>query len=472
MIGGTRDPWRWAVPALLVLNIAVKLPGLGLNELAGDEPFTVYWAQRPFSELASMLRTENNPPLYFLVMHGWSALVPLDAGWLRLPSALFSILTVWPLYLIGKRLFGAVAGLTAALLFTFSGHGLAFAHEVRAYALLALACTWSVWQLVRMANGSEALRSARDRSILWLVIANAVATWAHYFGWIMVGLELVMVFAVPMLRPVRMKMLAAAALTAGLSLPLAGTLFARAGSSMGDGTWVSVPAWDEPYSMVVRWSNAPVVAVLFLALLLLAGLRRQGKHAAIPLLWCAIPLLGMFVVSFRFPMYIDRYLYFASIGFYLLVAAAAGSPWPGRTTGRVIAAGCVVAMACTFTPGKGSGLHPSHVAARVKAWQHEGTAVVIQPGWYDLTYAWAVDPKLFQGAVPLEIALHQRNVFPVRAGEWPALDSSITTVVHIDAWAALSDPGHRVLDELRARYVRTDSVEADRKVIVRRFQAR
>ncbi|MBK6891867.1 MAG: hypothetical protein IPH00_01700 [Flavobacteriales bacterium] len=66
------------IAALLVLNLALKLCWTGVNELAGDEPFTVYWAQRPLSELFGMLLTENNPPLYFLLMHGWSQMVPLD----------------------------------------------------------------------------------------------------------------------------------------------------------------------------------------------------------------------------------------------------------------------------------------------------------------------------------------------------------------------------------------------------------
>ena len=84
--------------ALLALNALLKFSWLGVNELSGDEPFTVFWATRPFSEFAVMLRTENNPPLYFLLIRAWTRLVPLEEAWLRVPSALFSILTVWPLF--------------------------------------------------------------------------------------------------------------------------------------------------------------------------------------------------------------------------------------------------------------------------------------------------------------------------------------------------------------------------------------
>lgn len=467
---------RWLIPALLILNLVLKLCWTGVNELAGDEPFTVYWAQRPLSELFGMLRTENNPPLYFLIMHGWSLLVPLDPGWLRIPSAIFSILTVWPLFLLGNRLGGWAVGLTAALLFSFSQHSYAFAHEVRAYSLFVLACTWAVWQLLRLASDLHRHPSQRSASIVWLVFANVLATWAHYFGWLMVGLELVLVFGVPILRGVRMKMLVAAALTAVCSFPLLGILFSRAGASLGHGTWVDVPGWDEPYNMVMRWSNAPVVAVLLLTLIALALALARGRmrqmHVAIPLLWCGLPLIGMFLISLLFPIYLDRYLLFASIGFYLLAGQAAVALLSQKALRWVLPAGCVVAMAITFRPWENSGLNPSQVVAQVEKWKAGPTAVIIQPAWYDLTYAWSSDPALFRGAAPLELAMLARDQFPVTGSEMPALDSTITTVIHIDAWASLTDPGNDVLNGLRARFVQVDSVEADRKVMMRRFLSR
>ncbi|MEO8733839.1 MAG: glycosyltransferase family 39 protein [Flavobacteriales bacterium] len=461
---------RWLIALLLLVSFALKFSWTGVNELGGDEPFTVFWAQRPLTALFGMLHTENNPPLYFVLMHYWSHFTPLDTAWLRIPSALFSALTVWPLFLLGKRLGGRSVAITASLLFTFSQHHYGFAHEVRTYSLLTFACTWAVWQLVRLSDGPERHPSLRPYSIVWLVVANMIAVWAHYFGSIMVGIELVMVFTVPMLRPARVKMLAAAGLTVLTMLPMARTVFSRADSSLAQGTWVAPPAWDEPYSMLVRWSNAPVVAVIFLILILLALLRKRGSTMAMGLLWCGLPLIGMFLVSFFFPMYIDRYLLFASIGFYLVVAEASQIDLGKDRPKWLVPAGCVVAMACTFTPWKDTGSHPSKVVAQVQAWSNEHTAVVIQPAWYDLTYAWALDPQLFRAATPVDMALTEKGIFPLLGSQAPALDTSITTVVHIDAWAALTDPQLAVLHDLHAHFVLTDSSEADRKVWLRRFQ--
>lgn len=456
----------------MLLNLALKLAWTGVNELAGDEPFTAYWSLRPLGALFGMLHTENNPPLYFLVMHGWAKLVPLDPAWLRVPSAVFSSLTVWPLYLLGRRMGGVPAGLTAALLFTFSQHSYAFAHEVRAYPLLVLASTWAIWQLVRLAHDRERHPSRRAATIAWLVAANTLATWSHYFGWLVVGLGLVLAFSVPSLRSARVKVLAALVATILLNLPLLGILGNRAGTSLAQGTWLAPPTWEEPYNMLLRWSNAPVVAVFFLLLITTAMVLYRGKprRMALPLWWTLLPLVGMFLISFLFPIYLDRYLLFASTGFYLLVALAAQA-MPARPWGpRVASLACAVAMAVTFAPWRGGQDHPSRVVAQVDAWRSGRTAVVIQPGWYDLTYAWATDPMLFKSAAPLEMTLREADILALPGGAPPLLDSTVATVVHVDAWSALTDPGGNVLRDLRQRYHQVDSAMADRKVMVRLFR--
>ena len=468
-----RNAAWWPVAVLLLVNLALKLAWAGVNELAGDEPFTVYWSMRPWHELFSMLRTENNPPLFFVLMHGWIKLVPLDPAWFRVPSAVFSALTVWPLFRLGNRLGGTVAGFTAALLFTFSQHAYAFAHEVRAYPLLVLACTWAVWQLLRLADDQHRHPAQRPASLLWLVAANVLATWAHYFGWLMIGLEVVLVFTVPALRTARVKLLAAVLLTVLCNLPLLGILYARAGTSLGQGTWLEPPGWEEPYNMLVRWSNAPVVAVCFIALittmLLLRRERIRSSALFIPLQWTLLPLVGMFLVSLLFPVYLDRYLLFASIGFYLLVAMAVQAAPGGKHLRRALSAVCVAAMTITFAPWKAGNHHPSRVVAQAQAWREGPTITLSQPPWYQLTYAWAKDPHLFRSAAPLEMTLREQGILPVQRDLAAPLDSAVQTVVHIDAWAALADPEGHVLHLLRTQYQQEDSTEADKKVHVRRF---
>jgi hypothetical protein len=388
---------RRLILGLLALNTLLKCTWLGVNELSGDEPFTVFWATRPFAEFASMLRTENNPPMFFLLIKAWTHCVPLEEAWLRVPSALFSVLTVWPLFLLARRLGNGQMALVACLLFTLNNHQYAFAHEVRGYSLLLLLTALAAWLVVRGPGGS-AVRS----TALLAAVFTAVA-WTHFFGWLVIGLLGVCVMVFPELREERRRVLLASIIAIVAFLPYGFIFFQRAGESIAHGTWVDPHGPEEIWHMVRRWSNQPVVTLLLVVPLLLVLVRERLRPYALrfALLWWLLPLLGLWLVQWWVPAYVDRYLLFASIGFYLAAGYAltnlVSKGW-SRWVATVIA---VAAMAFTFTPWRDNGQYPSHVAAQVRAWQRspEVPPVLVRPFWYKTTL-WAYMDRSREGKAP------------------------------------------------------------------------
>lgn len=368
---------------LLAINLVVKLLWLGVNDLAHDEPFTVYWSQRPWAGIRAMLPTENNPPLHFLITRWWSLLVPFEAAWLRVPSALFSALAVVPLHRLALRLTTSRAALAAALLFTFSNFHYGLAHEVRAYALFTFLAVTSVWIILRRMEAPEAGWSA----LLQLAIVNAVMAYTHYFGWLMIGVQLLIVLGVPGLRGWRTGFALSVAITAVLFAPMAAVLTARAEQSIAQGTWLTPPFPEELYNMVWKWSNAPVVAVACIALIVLGFARRRPGDAALRVgaLWGLVPLAALYLASQFVPMFLDRYLVFAAPGFALLVASCIEAlRLSARQTGLLQSA-LVAGMAITFTPWRPSPYQPSRVAALVNDWCGGNCHVEVVPPWYWLT---------------------------------------------------------------------------------------
>jgi len=442
--------------ALIAANLLLRLSWLGVNELAHDEPFTVYWALRPLGEFFAMLGTENNPPLHFLLVRAWTALVPLDEAWLRLPSALFSALTVWPLFLLARRHAGTLAAVAAGLLYTFSAYQQGFAHEVRAYSLFTLLAVAGMWRLSRLASGNS-------HALLWLVVLNAAMVYTHFFGWLMIGVQGLCVLLVKEWRGAWRAWAKALALVVLAALPYMGLFARRAGESVSGGTWLTVPPLEEVYNMVWRWSNAPVIAVALLALIAWTAIARRGKGTAlgIGLIWTFVPLLGMWVVSQWVPMYLDRYLVFAAPGFCLLAGhAVAGLP---RRAGVVATVLLGLGLAFTMRPWKDNGMRPSAVVAKVEEWRSEdpGAAVLVAPSWYRLTYRWAEDRSTFGHETPDSL-----HAFTLHA----APDASPRTVLLVDADAGHQAAGAAWLDRLARGYPRQDSVEVYRTVSVRRFQ--
>lgn len=439
---------RRILVALLLLNLVVKCSWLGTHVLSNDEPFTVYWSQRPWGALWPMLATENNPPLYFLLIKVWSWVVPFEAAWLRLPAALFSSLTVWPLYLLGLKLSGRRAAWSAVLLFTFSNYHYGFAHEVRAYALFTLLTTTSVWLLVRdRINGVQ------------LGLVNILLVYTHFFGWLAVGLQLLLVLALPELRARLRLWWKGFLLTVMAYLPYAAVFLGRLGTSVSQGTWLEAPVPEELYNMLWRWSNQPVLVVLFLAVIIAAGIRLKPLPLGwrIGLLWALVPLVGMFLVSFGVPMFLDRYLVYAAPGFALLVGVSVEGLLPRTTTGQVATMGIVLAMLITFTPWKGPARQPQQVVQQAEAWCQGNCDLHVRPSWYLLNYAAAKDMRLLRNEVPLGTA-----------GTTEGTTFGVTVVV--DACADLQDPSRAWRRALGNRYTQVDSVEADHKVRVYRFR--
>ena len=427
-----------------------------------------------------MLRTENNPPLFFLITHFWSALVGLDAALLRIPSAIFSALTVWPLFLLTRKLGGRATAITAALLFTLSNYHFGFAHEVRGYSLFALLSVTSFWLLIRMIRAAEPTRPAHSRTLApWhlstLCIVNIALVYTHFFGWLMIGVEMLCVLLVKDLRITRRSFFIGLIITITAYAPYAFIFLNRAGSSIAHGTWVSVRSAEEIWNMLWRWSNMPVIAFFLVAVILFVSLRERARGSAlgIGLIWTFVPLLGMWLAQLKVPMYLDRYLIYASPGFYLLASHALTSVIDRDRWRIALPAIAVCGMAFTFAPWKDNGLHPSHVVAQVDAWQIRGKRmpVLIAPSWYALTYVYQTDKDLFGD--PENFWINLRRGFHYEVENARDVDEVITGnedgAVLVDSWALLVDTQRTIHGRLRERFAKVDSVEADKKVWVYRY---
>ena len=394
---GSSNTDRRLLLGLLALNALLKFSWLGVNELSGDEPFTVFWATRPLAEFWEMLRTENNPPLYFLLIKAWTFCVPLEEAWLRVPSAVFSVLTVWPLFQLARKVGGTPVAVVSCLLFTLNNHQFGFAHEVRGYSLLLLLTTVTAWLVVRGPAGST------TRSTALLAVVLACLVWTHFFGWLVIGLLGVCVLLLPELRSERRRVLLASILAAVAFLPYGIIFFQRAGESITHGTWVDPHGPEEMWHMVRRWSNQPVVTLLLLLPLLVVLVRERLRPYALrfALLWWLLPLIGLWLVQGWVPAYVDRYLLFASIGFYLAAAYALVNVFRAGWSRWAVPMIGISSMVFSFTPWKDNDQHPSRVAGQVREWQRaaEAPRVLVRPFWYKTTL-WAHLDRSREGDPP------------------------------------------------------------------------
>jgi predicted membrane-bound mannosyltransferase len=133
---------RWSIVLITVLALTLRLIQLGTESICFDEEFSIRMAMVPLGELLPKIRHEDfNPPLYYLILHGWMRWFG-DSEWiLRLFSALCGILSIPVAYRLGKDLLGKTVSLWATFLMAISVYHIYFSQQIRGYTLFAL-LTW------------------------------------------------------------------------------------------------------------------------------------------------------------------------------------------------------------------------------------------------------------------------------------------------------------------------------------------
>jgi mannosyltransferase len=150
-------PWLVAIITLVGGFLRVLL--LGTKGMWLDETFSVWLAGHTIPDILHwIVRVDQHPPLYYLLLHFWIAHYGDTAYYARLFSVLFGTITIPVIFLIGKRISGMVVGLAAAVLLALSPFNIYFAQETRMYTFLMFNAAVAIYALVRLLTDERSLR--------------------------------------------------------------------------------------------------------------------------------------------------------------------------------------------------------------------------------------------------------------------------------------------------------------------------
>ncbi len=134
-----RVPWTaLALAAILLLSAGLRFYRLDGQSFWNDEGTSVALVQRSLGEITRAAAADIHPPLYYYLLAGWVRLWGASEVGARSLSALLGVALVALVYLWGRRLFGRLTGLAAALLVAISSFQVYYAQEARMYMLLAV----------------------------------------------------------------------------------------------------------------------------------------------------------------------------------------------------------------------------------------------------------------------------------------------------------------------------------------------
>jgi 4-amino-4-deoxy-L-arabinose transferase-like glycosyltransferase len=365
----------WILVALiLVLGAETRFLGLSDRSLWFDEAFGVSLRTASVSQLAGFIRFhDTHPPLYYVLLKGWTRLFGSGEIAVRSLSALCGLLMVPLLYVFARRLADRGVALAAAAVLAGSAFAVHAAQEARMYPLLGLLALASWFFLLR------AVEEPRVRYWVGYVLSSALAVYTHYFGFLVLGSQAL--YLCPRLWRDR-RTIVAVGLAQGAVLllflpwapafltqlmsgkawptfrPPAGigavvdllALFGFGGELFGTAGYLhaaALPVW-----------MAVALLLPFLALVGMGAYGLRGDRAWLLFCYWGVPIAVAVAVSQRTNIFYPRYFSFLAPGWALLTAAgigmAAGSLLRFRSLrvlGRPVATlGLVIAVLAANAP--------------------------------------------------------------------------------------------------------------------------
>jgi hypothetical protein len=337
---------------------------LGCKSLWWDEGFTLTATQVGWSEIGKGLISSGSNPLFFVLVRGWGALGQGEA-FIRVLSVPPAVATIPVIYWLGRELFDRTVGLVAAALITTNSFVVEYAQTARGYSLVLFLTTLSSLFLVRAVK-----QSTKGRWIAYVVVTvAALATQIFAFGVVIAQLA-----ALALTQPraskgdwVRRVLVPLLLMTPVLALPAAWFIFVRTGLR-----WIPPPSMIDlitvplvlagqarayrtlillgPAGAVLLFTNA--VAMIPLVLLGRNFMTKGRSPALWPhaflVLWFTIPVVGSFLASLVFPIFLDRYLIVVVPAIAILTAVGLSrlpSRWMSITTLTVICGVAVLSLA-------------------------------------------------------------------------------------------------------------------------------
>lgn len=176
-----RHPLSW----ILLLALATRFFELTYHSLWFDEVVSAFWASRPTDEIwrvGMALVQDKHPPLYYLLLHGWTKLFGGGDLAVRSLGALIGALAVLPVYGISRRLAGPVGAALAALLVALNPFLVWYSQEARMFMPATTFALAGLYGLLQIAHGAWRAPGRRPRlaGALYLLLAVGGFTAALY----------------------------------------------------------------------------------------------------------------------------------------------------------------------------------------------------------------------------------------------------------------------------------------------------
>lgn len=326
---------------ILILGFLLRAYNLGKESLWFDEGGSLNWALLDLQQI--LFQGEENPPLYYIVLHFWVNLFGTSEISLRFPSLMFGTASIWFVYVIGNELFNRNTGMLAALMLSLNSYHIYYSQEARTYALSVFLTLLSMYCFINLTRRKHHLSS------IGYVIFSSLLLYSHVYGMFIVFAQNLYVLtkikaynkAKWLYKWVWLQLCILLIFSPWLHVLLAETV-----DVVKQGFWIPAPGLHTLISTFSTVSGSRYLFLLYGIILLssfiwhcinrrlfsmkgffISDIQDQEKASNHPsglylmALWLFIPIAIPFIISkLSTPIFHSRYVIVSSTGFYLIVA--------------------------------------------------------------------------------------------------------------------------------------------------------
>jgi mannosyltransferase len=308
------DPWSAGLAATTVGAAWSWRPSFWFDEAA-----TIAAADRSEVDILRLvLNLDAVHGLYYLAMHAWFSLVPINEFTARLPSAIAVGVGAAGMVVLARLITDRQTACTAAASFTILPCTLWSAVEARSYAITAALAVWLTVVLVIAAKR----RGAALWSLYALLLALATVTFIYLST--LVAAHVVTLLALRQARRALFGLIPAA----GVGLTLGSSVIALSVSQRQQLSWITEMRTSYPRAVLLdqwftgSWMSAAACAIVVACGIgvLLATKRDAAWPLAVAVPWFVIPTAGLLTYSAMYEnIYLARHLAFTTPGVALLL---------------------------------------------------------------------------------------------------------------------------------------------------------
>ncbi|MCU7497484.1 MAG: hypothetical protein HF314_08735 [Ignavibacteria bacterium] len=337
------DTYKVLLPLVIILGFALRFISLGTESLTFDEVYSVRLARMPLGEIILQTSRDFHPPLYYILLHAWTAFFGYGETAVRALSVVFSTLSIYLIYQIAKYIFDVKTALISSFLFALSYINIAAAQEARMYALLVFLTLISMYLLLKALSSYS--------KVVWILytVTNLLLLHTHVYSFFILATEYFYFFSLAFYSKRKFKenllpFLSSNAITAFFFIPWFFVFYKQFVLAQKI-LWIPRATLPRLAETAVEYSGSLLLSLVMIPLVALAiifisrviKINAQGKftgnfedveyrlavvninEAFFLFLWLSVPVLLPFIVSqFLSPIFLVKYTVASSTAFILL----------------------------------------------------------------------------------------------------------------------------------------------------------